>query len=715
MDVSLIPDSNDTDTLILGRNSDYRNVIGFRRTTNLAFVKAADVTFTVPCPIVVGERATFRFFVSSGRLYCHKNGVETGSVAFTAAFDNTFTSIGAASSSRYAHKFFSARIIGTGEDRNYSAAGITSGTVLPDLNNPANNGTLTSFTGNPWAVEPNLPAVTPFTFNTVTGVELSTFVESNQVTIAGASGSVPLTVANGLQYRINTGSGWSAYSTAPTTISNGHQLQVALTSSATALATDNTLARTVGALTLGTETVPFTFTIVTRPPTSGVYVVSKNIYENFANTLDFIVSGTNQNVSITAATDDVIFIAVAMNKAAGVNYTPTATWMGQTFTQLPLQEHKGSAFAYFWLKVTNGGTGRLTGSLGVWTRFNATIHVLRSATNSFASPPLKTSARLSYDTGTFALPSLTVNSIAPTDLVFSILHMHGQTPSWDSWPTTLATPTGSFAQDLSIQNGVVNVGRLYSTTTTGRTGNVTTGWTFAPANQNMYNATLIAFAESNNNIDSPTNPVVPGGPLSATLIGYTTLTSISGNGFTGNQITVNGTTASTVMSGLVEGQIMPYRLPATNIPITYTDGVSTSTIQQDMSLPLGYDTIRDVDGTPANLRDIITNHPDFIGTWYFDNGTPLVAGDTFYWPTQTTVNSVLVDNGFKISEIGEIEANKAILPITVPCYLRRANGLIQLHNLTVNASGVVNVSLLDWTVQTSSPFFDGNYPKTLRP
>jgi LEA14-like dessication related protein len=114
-------------------------------------------------------------------------------------------------------------------------------------------------TGQVVEISVTLPAapvveITPFTFTAVTNAAFGSLIESNQITIAGLTASANLTVANGLQYRINTGTGWSTYSTAPTTINNGHQLQVALTSStqqSTAIA---------GAVTVGGYNTGFTVT-----------------------------------------------------------------------------------------------------------------------------------------------------------------------------------------------------------------------------------------------------------------------------------------------------------------------------------------------------------------------------------------------------------------------------------------------------------------------
>ncbi len=117
---------------------------------------------------------------------------------------------------------------------------------------------------------PEAPASTivPFTFTAVLNAAFGSLIQSNQVTIAGLTASAALSVTGGLQYRINTGSGWSVYSTTPTTISNGHQLQVALTSATQ----QNT--ETTGTITVGTHTTGFSVTTGTADIAPTVFVLT---------------------------------------------------------------------------------------------------------------------------------------------------------------------------------------------------------------------------------------------------------------------------------------------------------------------------------------------------------------------------------------------------------------------------------------------------------
>ncbi len=701
-DVTPIPDFDGNETIVLGRLSNGNSQIGFNRVTGNVFVGVNGVRTNIACPVPEGVRVKLRLYVSAGTLFLEKNDVPVGSTAFTTAFTATFDAIGASAGDRYAMNFFSLQMVCTGVNRNYSAAGITSGTIVPELNG-GTNANLDLFISTPWGVEPPTPDITPFALTAVINANTNSPIESNSVTIAGATGSKNIVVSGGLEYAINTGSGFGAFTNAPGTVVNGNIVKYRLQSSPT-----NNV-QLIGSTTVGNFTT--TFNVRTRFPATGISEISNGWVRRFENAFQ------SRAIPITAAVNDLIFITVAIRNTATRPFSPT--WNGQAFTALVPTTTNPTANIYsFWLKVSTGGTANLTGSLGSWCNFAVSFRVLRSATNSFASPPVSRNISYERSAQAFTNPELSFTGVAPNDFVIATALLNGFTPSWSvASGTRLALEdTVNFNNDHNFNAGATEaLGRFYSAVSSGFGGNLTSRWIPTSQSSNMYSVAMYAISEATNNVTNPTNPLVPGGTLTATLEGYSAITAITVAGFNGTDINVAGGTLTATMSGLAEGQILPVKLPATNVAVTYTDGISTSVLQQNISLPLGFDTIRNIDGEPSDLRDIITNHPDFIGTWYFDNGTPLVAGERFYWPTQTMVNGSLVDNGFKISEIGEIEANKDILPITVPCYLQRANGEIQLHNLTVNKIGIINVSLLDWTTQSTSPIFDGNYPKSIRP
>lgn len=111
----------------------------------------AGVSYDVVCPMTLGETCTILVTstVSPARLTVFKNGVQTGQLTYTQGMGGLLY-IGRGGSGYANLDLYSFRIWDGTVDRLYSAAGLTTGTVLPDLNNAANNGTLVNFTGSVW-------------------------------------------------------------------------------------------------------------------------------------------------------------------------------------------------------------------------------------------------------------------------------------------------------------------------------------------------------------------------------------------------------------------------------------------------------------------------------------------------------------------------------------------------------------------------------------
>lgn len=446
-----------------------------------------------------------------------------------------------------------------------------------------------------------------------------------------------------------------------------------------------------------------------------ISLINSNIYQGFVNNL-------NQNfssipISITAAAGDVIFFAMSMTDAAGVIFQPTVTWNSQTFTQLPFVAPSNAKVVYFYLKVSTGGTAGLVGSLGAYSRTNLVYYVLRSSTNKFADPPIK--AHNTYDrrSQTFTTPSLSMSNITAGDFLVSTLWLSGHTPAFNDVSSSTAAVASPYTVNQSIQNtgSVTSAGRLYAASTIGNTGNVASNWTLTPATQNMYTIGVFVFAESNYAIKTPTNPIVPGAPITGVVEEFTNLTSITALGMSATSIAVADGSFTAQWPGLAEGQTLTTKLPATNIQVTFTDGTGTVMLPLNFSLPLHYETLRDEYGAPTDLRDIVTNHSQFIGTSLLQAGITAVPGERLYWPTKVLVGEDLVDTGLIISPIGEIEINKDMVPITVPIYLQRLNGSIHLHQLTITRNFTFDISLVDWEEQSTSPKYDGQYPYSIRP
>lgn len=102
-------------------------------------------------------------------------------------------------------------------------------TAKDRANNSVTTATITA------AVKDEVPTGFVNAFTDVTGAAASTLYTAPETyTVAGLTAGVfqPLTITGG-EYRLNTGSGWGAWTTAATSVQNGDQIQVRGTSSAT--------------------------------------------------------------------------------------------------------------------------------------------------------------------------------------------------------------------------------------------------------------------------------------------------------------------------------------------------------------------------------------------------------------------------------------------------------------------------------------------------
>lgn len=118
-------------------------------------------------------------------------------------------------------------------------------------------------------------------FTTQTGVNLNAYIESNQVTLAGITGSVPISVAGG-EYRINGG----AYTSAPGTVATGNTVQLRELSAPLA----NTSSSVT--LTINGQNVLFTVTTgSTNEPTN----------DGFVNLADLVTSVEIRSNTITVS------------------------------------------------------------------------------------------------------------------------------------------------------------------------------------------------------------------------------------------------------------------------------------------------------------------------------------------------------------------------------------------------------------------------------
>ena len=146
VDIAAEHDPQNIDNAFLGDGgSSYANFFALLRNSNQVRIRASNTTYNFSCPITVGERAVIRLVCSGGVTECYKDGILRSWLNVTPVFSLPLTRIGRLVNDIYAQRLYSLAISTPTGNRLYSAENVSSGTVLPDLLNSANNGTLVSF------------------------------------------------------------------------------------------------------------------------------------------------------------------------------------------------------------------------------------------------------------------------------------------------------------------------------------------------------------------------------------------------------------------------------------------------------------------------------------------------------------------------------------------------------------------------------------------
>jgi len=194
------------DVQIAGSNANFNRQIVLRTALDVVRVRGSlNVSYDVPCVINQSEYIDLRIVstVSPARLTVFKNSqpvgsapvwVQQGRAAFTQGLDG-FDTIGNVSTSFAQLDLYELQFKDATYDIRYLTDGIASGTVLPDVNNAANNGTLINFTGSPWIDDAlfTLPtSITPL--SSFTSTVVAPFVDG-AATISFGGVSVAVTIA----------------------------------------------------------------------------------------------------------------------------------------------------------------------------------------------------------------------------------------------------------------------------------------------------------------------------------------------------------------------------------------------------------------------------------------------------------------------------------------------------------------------------------------
>jgi hypothetical protein len=366
--------------------------------------------------------------------------------------------------------------------------------------------------------------------------------------------------------------------------------------------------------------------------------------------------------SITLAANDVLLFRFTFRKAATPATFASFTWNGLPCTMIIDQNSRDVRSLVGFIKAPAGATANL---------------------NAFLSNPVKTFAVSKRDTDTtYALPSIAIADLLPSDFVASFLDWLGHDKDYANVISTTAAPALPLAQSDVAQNSnnLNNPGRLYLSSASSINGAQTFSYTRTGAGNAMYNNAIVVLFESLYLINTLTDPLVMGGAYSATFTGFVDgPATLSFSGVSSEHEIVSGATTD-VLPGFSDGLLCPF-LPATNITVTETQGSNTATIIRSIALPVDWKRVVDASNNPANFFALVTGDAKFIADSFIAAGNPLTTADTCYIP---------IDSGVTITQEGGVIA---LAPTTTPFFVHRgSNSRMYVHTLTITEQGTVEIN-----------------------
>lgn len=230
-----------------------------------------------------------------------------------------------------------------------------------------------------------------------------------------------------------------------------------------------------------------------------------------------------------------------------------------------------------------------------------------------------------------------------------------------------------------VKNGSTVLGTFTNTT---YTSGLKTGLT------SRGNARIASFALSytpTNSFDS-LSALTPSAAFTGTCTGFSN--GAATLSFAGVSTTVTITAgAFTGTLPMIADNIAWPRLPATGQTITLTQGAIVVTlVNQSISLPVGYDLVRDILGAPANFNALVTDNSEYLGYHFALAGNPLTILDSAVF--NNTVGNYVI---YQDSGVGS-----DVVPRTDTVYIyRNSSGKYFTHLVTLNEAGdIVGVSNL---------------------
>lgn len=221
-------------------------------------------------------------------------------------------------------------------------------TAKDRANNSVTTATITA------AVKDEVPTGFVNAFTDVTGAAASTLYTAPETyTVAGLTAGVfqPLTITGG-EYRLNTGSGWGAWTTAATSVQNGDQIQVRGTSSATDGAVVSVIITIAGTAETFNIARPFDPATLFGPTDEGYFFDISDLSTLFSDT-----------ARTTAAVVDGPVKGITDKSGKGHHMT----WVsGNTLTL-----RQSGSFYYLEASATNGVTSCSVAMAQPWYRISA--------------------------------------------------------------------------------------------------------------------------------------------------------------------------------------------------------------------------------------------------------------------------------------------------------------------------------------------------------
>lgn len=390
----------------------------------------------------------------------------------------------------------------------------------------------------------------------------------------------------------------------------------------------------------------------------------------------------SMSYSITLAAGDVLLFAIT-NRAYAYSWNAPA-WNGQTMAEVVSIAHPNGPLKVFSLKAEESATANLTSatSTGGFTVTSVAWVIFKSSTQSFSDTPFRDIKTLSYSSGTYADPSVTLDGLAAGDNVAAFLGWLGWGPSFSNVQSTTATENNLAAGGVVQNSNNLNTpGRMYISTGEGYTGSTVVGYNRVGAGDPMHTFAAIAVYESSQLLTIATD-LTPGSSRTDACTGFPDgAATISFSGVS-VPVTVSSNSITWTVPALADGATWP-RIPSTGTIITLTQGELSANATGNITLPPGYNTLRvgDVDGgVPANFSGIVTDDPKFLGYHL-----TLTTSDTWYNPAI---------NGLKVYRNGDVESNEFLvdgvtlaLPRTDAHFQQDASGLLTLHNVTMTPAG----------------------------